>query len=89
MNVWHDYISNKMDVSKELDADINYLKNHWRSHSVKQICRYRALQQSHAKRQEQAHTINLKDGWNASNHNLNHVPHIISFQHHILGFKLS
>jgi hypothetical protein len=31
-----------------------------------------------------AHKMNLKDGWNASNHNLNYLPQVITFQSRIL-----
>ena len=31
--------------------------------------------------------MNLKDGWNASNHNLNYLPQVITFQRRILCFK--
>jgi len=46
------------------------------------------LQQYSAKRHEQAHKTNLKDGWNASNHNLNYLPQVITFQHRILCFEI-
>jgi hypothetical protein len=58
------------------------------SHWVEQIRRYRALQQYSAERHEQAHKSNLKDGWNASNHNLNYLPHVITFQRCILCFEI-
>jgi len=32
--------------------------------------------------------MNLKDGWNASNHNLNYLPQVITFQRHILCFEI-
>jgi hypothetical protein len=32
--------------------------------------------------------MNLKDSWNASNHNLNYLPQVITFQHRILCFKI-
>jgi hypothetical protein len=51
---------------------------------VEQIRHYRALQQYSAKRHEQAHKTNLKDGWNASNHNLNYLPQVITIKRHIL-----
>ena len=38
MNTWWDYISHKIDVSKELDADFNFPKIHWISQWVEQIC---------------------------------------------------
>jgi len=31
---------------------------------------------------------NLKDGWNASNHNLNYLPQVITFQRRILCFEI-
>jgi len=46
------------------------------------------LQQSPAERHEQAHKTNLKDGWNASNHNLNHLLQVITFQCRILCFEI-
>jgi hypothetical protein len=58
------------------------------SHWVEQIRRYGALQQYSAKRHEQAHKTNLKDGWNASNHNLNYLPEVITFQRRILYFEI-
>jgi len=62
MNAGRDYISHKIDVSKELDADFNFPKIHLMSHWVEQIRRYGALQQYSAKRHEHAHETNLKDG---------------------------
>jgi hypothetical protein len=44
MNAWRDYISHKIDVSKELDADFNFPKIHLMSHWVEPILRYGALQ---------------------------------------------
>jgi len=40
MNDGQDDISHKMDVSKELDADFNFLKIYLMSHWVKQIHPY-------------------------------------------------
>jgi len=88
MNAWRDYISHKIDVSKQLDADFNFPKIHLMSHWVEQIRRYGALQQYSAERHEQAHKTNLKDGWNASNHNLNYLPQVITFQRRILCFEI-
>jgi hypothetical protein len=45
MNAWRNYISHEIDVSKEFDADFNFLKIHVMSHWVEQIRRYGALQQ--------------------------------------------
>jgi len=58
------------------------------SHWVDQIRRYGALQQHSAAIHEQAHNANLKDGWNASNHNLNYLPQVITFQRRILCFEI-
>jgi len=87
-NAWWDYISHKIDVSKELDADFNLVKIHLMSHWVEQIRRYGALQQYPAERHEQAHKTNLKDGWNASNRNLNYLPQVITIQCRILCFEI-
>ena len=84
MNAWRDYISQKIDVSKELDADFNFPKSHLMSDWVEQICRYGTLEQYSIDRHEQAHKTNLKDGWNACNNNLYHLPQVITFQRHIL-----
>jgi hypothetical protein len=88
MNAWRDYISHKIDVSKELDADFNFPKSHLISHWVEQIPQYGALQQYSAERHEKAHRMNLKDSWNASNHNLNYLPQVITFQRRILCFEI-
>ena len=45
------------------------------------------MQQYSAEKHEQAHKKNLQDGWNASNHTLNYLPRVITFQHRILCFK--
>jgi len=88
MNAWWDYISHEIDISKQSDADFNFPKIHLMSHWAKQVCRYGALQQYFAERHEQAHKTNLKDGWNASNHNLNYLPQVITFQRRILCFEI-
>jgi len=87
MNAWQEYISHEIDISKELDADFNFPMIHLRSHWAEQVRRYRALQQYSAERHQQAHKTNLEDGWNASNHNLNYLPPVITFQHRILCFE--
>jgi transposase len=46
------------------------------------------LHKNSAERDEQAHITNLKDSWNASNHNLNHLPQVITFQRCILCFEI-
>jgi len=71
MNASRDYIRHEIDVSKQLDADFNFPKIHLMSYWVEQIRRFATLQKYSAKRHEQVHEMNLKDGWNASNHNLN------------------
>jgi hypothetical protein len=88
MNAWQDYIRHEIDVSTELDADFNGPKIHWMSHWVEQIRRYGALQLYSAERYEQAHKTNLKDGWNAFNHNFNYLPQVITFQCRILCFQI-
>jgi len=88
MNAWCSYISHEIDVSKELDADFNFPKMDLVSHWVEQIRPYAALQQYSAERHEQAHKTNLKDGWNASNHNLNYLPLVITFHRRILCFEI-
>jgi len=88
MNAWRDYISHDIHVPKELDADFNFPKIHLMSHWVEQIHCYGALQQYSAERHEQAHKTNLKDGWNASNHNLNYLPQVITFQRRIRCFEI-
>jgi hypothetical protein len=45
MNTWRDYISHKIDISKELDSDFNSPRIHLMSHGAAQIRRYGALQQ--------------------------------------------
>jgi len=62
MNIWQDYISHEIVVSKELDANFNFPKIHLMSHFVEQIGQYAALQQYFAERHEQAHHINLDNG---------------------------
>jgi len=88
MNTWRNYVSHERDVSKELDDDFNFLKIHLMFHWVEQISRYWALHQYSADRHEQSHKMNLKDSWNASNHNLNYLPEVLTFQHHILYFEI-
>jgi hypothetical protein len=88
INAWRDYISHEIDISKELEADFNFPKIHLMSHWAEQIRLYGALQQYSAERHEQAHKTNLKDGWNASNHNLNYLPQVITFKRRILCFEI-
>jgi hypothetical protein len=88
MTALRHYISHGIDVSKELDENFNVAKIYLMSHSVKQIRRYGALQQHSSERHKQAHKMNLKDGWNASNHNLNYLPQEITFQCRIVCFKI-
>jgi hypothetical protein len=88
MNAWRDYNSCEIDLPKELDADLNFPKIHLMSHWAEQVRRYGAFQQYSAERPEQAHNTNLKDGWNTSNHNLNYLPQVITFQRRILCFEI-
>jgi hypothetical protein len=88
MNAWWEYISHEIDISKVLDADINFPKIHLMSHWAEQVRRYGTLQQYSAERHEQAHKTNLKDGWKASNHNRNYLPEVITFQRRIFCFEI-
>jgi hypothetical protein len=88
MNSWQDYISHEIDVPKQLDANFNFREIHLMSHRVEQISQLGALQHHSAEGLGQGHKTNLKDGWNASNHNLNYLPQVITFQRHILCFKI-
>jgi hypothetical protein len=47
------------------------------------------LHQHSAKGHEQGHNTNLKDGWNAFNHNLNSLLQVFTFQPCILSFEIS
>jgi hypothetical protein len=60
------------------------LMSHWADH----ILQYGALPQFSAEKDEWAYTMNLKNGWNASNHNLNYLPEEITLQCHILCFEI-
>jgi hypothetical protein len=88
MNTWHDFISHEIDVSKELDADFIFGKINLITYWVKQIPRYGALQQYSAERHEQVHKKNLHDGWNGTNHNLNYLPQVITFQRPTVCFEI-
>jgi len=88
INTWRDYMNHEMDFSKELDADFHFPKIHLMSQWFGQIRPYGALQQYSAERHEQAHKTNLKAGWNTSNHNLNYLPRVITFQRRILCFEI-
>jgi hypothetical protein len=89
MNTSRDYTSHGIDDSKELGTNFNFPKIHLISHWVEQIRRYGALQQYSPKRHEEAHKTNLKDGWNASKHNFNYLPRVITFQCGIVCFDIS
>jgi hypothetical protein len=86
--VWRDHITSEIDMSKENDAHFNFIKIHLMSHFAAQIRLYGSLPQWSAEAHEQAHKANLKDGWNASNHNLNYLPQVITFQRRILCFGI-
>jgi len=85
MNAWQDNISHNVYVSKELDVDFNCPKIHLMSYWVAPIHRYRAIHQYSPARHEPAHEMNLKDRWNASNHNLNYMLQIITLLCRILS----
>jgi len=88
MNTWRDYISHEIHVFKESEANFHHPMILLMSHSVKEIRWYGALQQYSAERYKQAHIPNLKDGWIASNYNLNYLPQGIPFQRRILCFEI-
>jgi len=66
MNAWWEHIIHEIDVSNELDANINIPRIHLMSDWVKYIRQYGVLQQHSAKSHEQAHEMNRQDGWNTS-----------------------
>jgi hypothetical protein len=80
MNVCLDYIRHEIDISMENDADFNLPKIHLMSHLAELIRQYGASQQYSAERHEHAHKTNLKNGWNASNHNLNYLVQVITIR---------
>jgi hypothetical protein len=88
MNAWRDFISPEIDVSKKLDAVFNFPKIHLISLLVKQIRGYGALQQFSAEGHEKAHNTNPQHSGNASNHTLNYLLQVISFNHLILRFQI-
>jgi len=88
MNAWRDYISHEIEVFIELDANFNFPKIHLMFHWVDQIHQYGALLQYATERHEHAHKTNLKDGRNASNHNLNYLPQVINLQCCIRCFEI-
>jgi hypothetical protein len=61
MNACREYISQEIDISKELDADFNLPMIHRMSHSAKQIRQYGSLQHYSAERNNQVHKTNIKD----------------------------
>jgi len=73
----------------QLDADFNIPKIHLMSHWAEHIHRYGALLQYSGKIYDQAHKTTLKDGWNASNHNLNYFSQVITYQCCILCCEIS
>jgi hypothetical protein len=88
MNAWWDYISHKIDVANELGDNFQCPKIRLMSHLVQQIRLYRALQQFSAERYKQEQKPNPKDSLNASNHNLNYLPQLITFQRRIPCFEV-
>jgi hypothetical protein len=84
MNIWRNYNSHEIDVAKEFDADFNFPKIHMISHWVERIRRYGSFQQTCVQSHDEAHNTNLKNGWNSTNHNLNFLRHLTTFQHRIL-----
>jgi len=84
LNAWRDNTRHDMDVFKKSDSDYNCPKIHLKSHWVDLNHRYRALQPYSAKRHELEHKMNHKNGWDASNHDLNYLAQLLMFQHRIL-----
>jgi hypothetical protein len=68
------------DVAKELDANVNFPMIHLLCYWVNKIRRYGALQHYSGERHEAKHSTNLKDSWNASNHNLHDLLEVITSQ---------
>ena len=54
------------------------------SHFAEQVRLYGSLPQWSAETHEHAHRANLKDGWNASNKNLDYLPQIIAYHRRVL-----
>jgi len=65
-----------------------FQRSNWSLHWVEHICGHGALHQYSGARHEQPHKTNLKDAWKASNHNLNYLLQVITFQHRIICFKI-
>jgi len=61
-----------------------HLMPHWAEH----ILRYGALQKYSTERHEQTQKTNLTEGRNASNHMLNYLPKVITFQRRILWLEM-
>jgi len=87
MNSLRHYISHEIDFSKQFNAGLNFPKIHLMSQSAAKVCWYGALQRYSADRHAQAPKMNLEDGSNASNHNLNYLSQVITFRRRILCFE--
>jgi hypothetical protein len=88
MNAWGSYISHKIEVSKELDANFNIPKIHFMTQWVERIHSSRPLEQSPTDSHKHAHILNLRDCWNAHSHHLSYMPPSITLQRSILCFKI-
>jgi hypothetical protein len=88
MITWQNSLSQNMDDSNNLDANCNIPKIHFISHSVQQISLYQALQQFPPQRNTETHHMNLRDGSNSSNHNLNYLTQVIILQHRIVCIEV-
>jgi len=62
------YISHEIDFSKEWDTEFNFLEIYLISHWVEHIRWDGALQQHSAESHNEVYKMNLKMGWNTSNH---------------------
>jgi hypothetical protein len=88
MNPWQDYICHEIDICNALDVKFNIPNIQLMFHWAEQILRFEVLQQYSEERHEEGHTTNLKEDWNASNHNLNYLPLVITFQCRTLCFQI-
>jgi hypothetical protein len=88
INALQDNISHKVIVSIELDGEYNVRTIQFRSHRAELIRWYQAWQLYSGERHEAVHKTSLKDGWSASNHNLNYLLQVITFQRHIRNFEI-
>jgi len=78
MNTKRNYVSNKIDIFKELATGFNIPNVHLMTHSAKLSCPYGALQQYSANSDAHVHTMNLQDGKPASTPSRNYLPQAVT-----------